>query len=222
MERGEGWQAELAEAFTDSLQLLRFVEVEPRQLLGASAPLGFPVKVTRSYARRIGKGDPNDPLLLQVLPLPDEQFAAPGFTLDPVGDSQALVVPGVLHKYAGRALFVATGACAVNCRYCFRRGFPYSEQQLARSSEEAALAYIAGDESIEEVILSGGDPLLLSDRRLGGLLDTLAGIPHLRRIRLHTRVPVVLPSRITSRFVAVVSGSRLQPVVVIHANHPAE
>lgn len=216
------WQAELAAAYTDPRQLLSWLEIELDDTFFGEIDRRFPFRVTRGFAGRMRKGDPHDPLLLQVLPRVDELVAAPGFTADPVGDRQAAVLPGLLNKYSGRVLLVSTGACAVNCRYCFRRSFPYGEQQLTRSAEASALAHIAADESIEEVILSGGDPLLLSDHRLGRLTAALAKIPHLRRIRVHSRVPVVLPSRITDRFLAALSGTRLGSVVVIHANHPNE
>lgn len=216
------WQAELSASYTEPRQLLSFLDIEPVEFWSDLAPGNFPFRVTRSFALRMRKGNPLDPLLLQVLPTAEESRVVPGFADDPVGDLQASVLPGVLHKYSGRVLLVATGACAINCRYCFRRSFPYREQQLTHSAEESALAYIAADDSIEEVILSGGDPLLLSDLRLELLIAALAKIPHLRRIRIHSRVPVVLPSRITQGFVTVLTSTRLTPVVVIHANHPNE
>ncbi len=218
----DAWKVELAEAFTDPKRLLSFLEIDPDGALADDAALNFPVRVTRSFAGRMRKGDGLDPLLRQVLPASDELLAAPGFATDPVGDRNAAARRGLLHKYTGRVLLVTTGACAVNCRYCFRRGFPYQDQQLTRSAEPTVLAYIAGDESIEEVILSGGDPLLLGDRRIGRLVASLAQIPHLSRIRIHSRVPVVLPSRITDALVTAFAGTRLDPVMVIHANHPNE
>lgn len=182
----------------------------------------FPFLVTRAYADRMAKGDPADPLLRQVLPAAEEMLAVPGYGDDPVGDGAALAAPGVLHKYRGRALLITTGACAIHCRYCFRRAFPYADAQLHKSREDAALDYLAADASIGEVILSGGDPLLLSDERLTALLCRLAEIPHLKRIRIHSRVPLVLPSRIGAGLPSVLSGTRLQAVLVIHANHAQE
>lgn len=215
------WQRELADSYTDPLRLLTFL-----RLRSATAEIdacgSFPFRVTPSFAGRMRKGDSSDPLLRQVLPSTDEFIDFPGFVADPVGDCQAARVPGVLQKYAGRALLIATGSCAINCRYCFRRNFPYNEQRLSRSAERRALQWIAGDQSLEEVILSGGDPLLLSDRRLGDLLRELAAIPQLRRIRIHSRIPVVLPLRITDDFVSALTSTRLQAVVVVHANHPNE
>lgn len=217
------WQAELAAAFKSPAQLLTYLGLEgaPEQACGDAAK-DFPFLVTRAYADRMNKGDPADPLLRQVLPAAEELLAAPGFNADPVGDSAALAAPGVLHKYRGRALLIATGACAIHCRYCFRRAFPYADAQLHKSREDAALDYLAADASIHEVILSGGDPLLLSDERLAALLDRLAAISHLCRIRLHSRIPLVLPSRITKELAALLTGTRLQAVLVIHANHAQE
>ena len=185
-------------------------------------PIAFPLRVTRSYAARMAKGDPADPLLLQVLPQAQEMLTAPGYGADPVGDRAAAAVPGLLHKYAGRVLLLATGACAIHCRYCFRREFPYGEFQLTRQRETNALAYIAADPSIEEVILSGGDPLVLGDERLESLIQALESIPHLVRLRIHSRLPVVLPSRITDGLLRILGSTRLQPVLVIHANHARE
>jgi EF-P beta-lysylation protein EpmB len=167
------------------------------------------------------KGDPRDPLLRQVLPLGEELVAAPGFVADPLAELAALPARGLLHKYEGRVLLIATGACAVNCRYCFRRHFPYAEEAAGEGFEEA-LAYVAGDPSIEEVILSGGDPLLLPDRTLSGLAESLAAIPHVARLRVHSRTPVVLPERVDAGLLAWLAGTRLAPVLVIHANHARE
>lgn len=216
------WQAELADSYTDPSELLRFLGLDPRDFPAPHRGAGFPFRVTRSYAARMGKGDPADPLLRQVLPLEAELAERAGFVADPVGDLAANLAPGVLRKYRGRALLVATGACAIHCRYCFRREFPYDANPLGRRLEGEALDFIAGDESLGEVILSGGDPLVLGDERLAGLVAGLTAIPHVRRLRVHSRLPVVLPTRITGELVRVLAGSRLKPVLVIHANHPAE
>jgi EF-P beta-lysylation protein EpmB len=187
----------------------------------AQAAAGFPLRVPASFVRRMRPRDPRDPLLLQVLPLGREQQTVPGFGGDPLGEAQARRAPSLLQKYAGRALLVATGACAVHCRYCFRRDFDYGED----ASLEAAIAAIAGDPSIEEVILSGGDPLVLSDRRLGSLIREARGIAHVRRLRIHTRTPIVLPSRVDDGLIAALGegDARRAPLaLVLHANHPAE
>lgn len=183
----------------------------------------FPLRVPRSYLARMRHGDPDDPLLRQVLPLGAELDVSPGYVPDPVGDMQSLAGPGLLHKYHGRALLVTTGACAIHCRYCFRREFPYAEQHAGRQSFAAALDVIRNDSSITEVLLSGGDPLTLGDRRLAALLAEIGDIAHVQRVRVHTRLPVVLPERIDAGFVAAwTSVRRLQRVMVIHANHAQE
>jgi EF-P beta-lysylation protein EpmB len=170
----------------------------------------------------MGKGDPNDPLLRQVLPLAAELESNPDFRADPVGDRAALAAPGVLHKYHGRVLLLVTGACAVHCRYCFRREFSYAESRASADEWRPALNYLANDASLREVILSGGDPLSLSDRRLGALLMALDRIPHLERLRVHSRQPIVLPERVDDGLLEVLNRTRLRRVLVIHANHPQE
>ncbi|MGI2323537.1 MULTISPECIES: EF-P beta-lysylation protein EpmB [unclassified Methylococcus] len=216
----EQWQAELAEGFGCVQDLLDFLGIAAP--FSAEAAGKFPFRVPRAYARKMRPGDPYDPLLRQVLPLAQELASPEGFVGDPVGDRPALKVPGLLHKYQGRALLITTGACAVHCRYCFRREFPYGEGQFTRQREKAALDYIVRDPGLTEIILSGGDPLLLSDDRLARLTEQLTAIPHLRRLRVHSRVPLVLPSRIDERLLEILAGHRLKTVVVIHANHPRE
>jgi EF-P beta-lysylation protein EpmB len=167
-------------------------------------------------------GDPRDPLLRQVLPLGEELEARPGYVTDPVGDLAALRAPGVLNKYAGRTLLIATGACAIHCRYCFRREFPYENQRAADAGWSRAVEEIRRDSGCREVILSGGDPLVLGERRLSALTAALAGIPQLERLRLHTRLPVVLPSRVDDALLGWLQGVRQPVVLVLHANHPRE
>jgi EF-P beta-lysylation protein EpmB len=182
----------------------------------------FPLRVPRGFVARMRPGDPHDPLLRQVLPLGDECLTQEGFGPDPVGDSVAMVAPGVLHKYEGRVLLTATGACAVHCRYCFRRHFSYSEANACADHWRGALTYIAGDTTITEVILSGGDPLTLSDRRLAEFTEKLAAIPHVQRLRMHTRLPIVLPERVNDELIGWLGGTRLKTIVVVHANHANE
>jgi EF-P beta-lysylation protein EpmB len=217
------WQQHLADAIREPAELLAALDL-PSHLLPQpeGATLSFPLRVPRGYVALMERGNPNDPLLRQVLPLDAENAAASGFVTDPVGDLAARALPGVLHKYHGRALLIVTGACGVHCRYCFRRHYPYVDSGLTREREHAALAYLREDTSITEVILSGGDPLTLTDTRLAKFVAQLADIPRLQRLRIHTRLPVVLPERITAEFVDWLSGSRLKPVMVIHANHPRE
>lgn len=217
------WQQELAEAVRDPAELLQLLDLDPALLPAArKAAAQFPLRVPRSFVARMQRGDPNDPLLRQVLPLAAELEPMPGYLSDPVGDLQAMQPGGILHKYHGRVLLVATGACAIHCRYCFRRHFPYAEANAAAGHWTAALDYIRSRPEISEAILSGGDPLVLNDRRLAELAQALAEIPHLRRLRLHSRLPIVLPSRIDASLLDWLSGTRLTPVLVMHANHPRE
>ncbi len=218
----EPWQRELAEAVSDPLELLRLLDLDPRQLPHAElAGAQFPLRVPRYFVGLMRRGDPNDPLLAQVLPSIAEQCAVPGFVIDPVGDLAACRDGGILQKYRGRALMVTTGACAVHCRYCFRRHFPYSEQSVLRQWE-TAFDVLRGLDDCRELILSGGDPLSLSDGRLQDLIGAAEAITQLRRIRIHTRLPVVLPRRVTQQLCTILTRGRLQPIVVIHANHPRE
>ncbi|HEX5513534.1 MAG TPA: EF-P beta-lysylation protein EpmB [Gammaproteobacteria bacterium] len=217
------WQQELAEAVRDPAELLQLLDLDAGLLPAArKAAAQFPLRVPRGFVARMQRGDPNDPLLRQVLPLAAELEPAPGYLSDPVGDLQAMQPGGILHKYHGRVLLVATGACAIHCRYCFRRHFPYAEANAAADHWTAALDYIRSRPEISEVILSGGDPLVLNDRRLAELARALAEIPHLRRLRLHSRLPIVLPSRIDASLLDWFTGTRLTPVLVMHANHPRE
>ncbi|MFO7304859.1 MAG: EF-P beta-lysylation protein EpmB [Gammaproteobacteria bacterium] len=217
------WQQELANAISDPRELCEVLDLDPSLIAPAlESARGFPLKVPRRFVAKMRKGDPKDPLLLQVLPVSAEMAFVPGFELDPVGDLQSRAGAGVLHKYHGRALAIATGACAIHCRYCFRRHFPYDEESALRSGWSRAIAALQADATLSEVILSGGDPLSLSDRRLRELTDKLACIPHIRRLRIHTRYPVVLPARIDEELLNWLQSLPIQRVIVIHANHPRE
>jgi len=216
------WQQELTEAFTDVETLCRHLQIDPTTLPLLSSFKAFPLRVPRGFAARMQPGNPRDPLLTQVLPLQNELRDYPGYSFDPVGDLHAVATPGVIHKYQGRVLLIATGACAVHCRYCFRRNFPYNDLQLSSQKLQQAMDYISARPEISEVILSGGDPLLLNDDKLGQLLRQLGGIAHLKRIRIHSRVPVVLPSRITRLLLTNLVNTGKQIVLVIHANHRNE
>lgn len=217
------WQRMLAEAVRDPRLLLDEMGLDHGLLPAARSASGlFPLRAPWPYIRRMRYGDPNDPLLRQVLPLDAEHHDPPGYDSDPVGDGDALQSGGVIHKYHGRALLVATGACAINCRYCFRRHFPYTEVNASTGDWSQALSYLAAETSITEVILSGGDPLTLTDRRLAALNDGLKQLDHIKRLRVHSRLPVVLPQRIDDHLIDWLTGSRLQPILVIHANHPNE
>lgn len=218
-----GWQAELAEAIRDPAELLRRLDL-PRNLLDEALQPAeqFRLLVPRNYFERIEPGNPRDPLLLQVLPCREETFDVPGFTDDSLNEGEFRPVPGLLKKYRGRVLLVVTGVCAIHCRYCFRRNYPYGNEPRREEEWQPALRTIAADESIEEVLLSGGDPLTLSDRRLHVLYRALDAIGHVRRLRVHTRLPIVLPSRITDGLISMLRSTRATPIFVVHANHPRE
>jgi EF-P beta-lysylation protein EpmB len=210
-------------AVRDPIELCRRLELPPSYWRGAElAAQAFPVFAPLEFISRMRKGDPADPLLRQVLPLGEELRPAANFVPDPVEDQRFQIAPGLLQKYEGRALMIVSGACAVHCRYCFRRHFPYGEAPPSAEVWDATIARLADDPSVEEIILSGGDPLTLVDSALAGLAHQLASIRHLRRLRIHTRLPIVIPQRVTSELLDWLHGTRLTPMVVVHANHPAE
>ncbi len=222
VDRARDWKHLLREAFGDVDALLAFLRLS-RGDVALADDTPFPLRVPRGFAARMRQGDAADPLLLQVLPVASEtQAAPPGWLLDPVGDLKRTRGPGLIHKYRGRVLLVATGSCAVHCRYCFRRHFPYAEELAARDHWHAAVAAIAADPSISEVILSGGDPLSLATPKLRELTDALAAIKHIKRLRIHTRWPIVLPQRVDSELVAWLRELPWPVVVVVHANHARE
>ncbi|CAN7297498.1 EF-P beta-lysylation protein EpmB [Pseudoxanthomonas sp. LjRoot168] len=217
------WQQAWRDAVRDPRELLALLGLESlADRVSDQAASQFALRVPRGFVARMRAGDPHDPLLRQVLPLDDEMRPASGYGLDAVGDGAARTGNGVIQKYRGRALLVATGSCAINCRYCFRRHFPYAEETAARDGWREAVDVIRRDDSIEEVLLSGGDPLSLSDAKLAELTDALAGIPHLRRLRLHSRLPVVLPERIDEGLLAWLGRLPWPVTLVIHANHANE
>jgi EF-P beta-lysylation protein EpmB len=215
------WQRILAEGFASSRALLNYLEL-PEASGSSAAEQVFKTRVPRGFADCMKKGDPNDPLLRQVLAVPDEVVSVPGFVTDPLDEAAYNSKPGLIHKYAGRVLLTVTGACAINCRYCFRRHFPYAENNPGRAGWADALDYIKADTSIHEVILSGGDPLLAPDATLQFLIQALEAIPHVDTLRIHTRLPVVLPERVDASLCTLLANSRFQCVVVLHANHAAE
>jgi EF-P beta-lysylation protein EpmB len=216
------WRELWREAITDAGELLAAVGLAGRPDLLPPDDAGFALRVPRGFVARMRQGDPDDPLLLQVLPRRAEHDTAEGFTVDAVGDMAARAGHGLLHKYDGRALLIASGSCAVNCRYCFRRHFPYAEDIAAAAQWREALAHVKADTSIREIILSGGDPLALATHKLAELTRGLADLPHVIRLRIHTRLPVVLPERVDDEFTAWLAGLPLQKVVVLHANHANE
>lgn len=221
--RVPAWQRALAQAITDPAELLSLLNLDAALLPAAQAAVKlFPLRVPRGFVARMQSGNVADPLLRQVLPLDLELQNIPGFIDDPVGDLASRVAPGVLHKYEGRALLISTGACGVHCRYCFRRHFPYGEELASSGQWRDAVAAIKADASIHEVILSGGDPLSLNDRRLRELTRQLEQLPHVTRLRIHSRQPIVLPERVDAELLNWLGSTRLQTVMVLHANHARE
>lgn len=221
---GRSWQQLLSESITTPHALLRRLDLDPETWL-QGADQGhrlFPIRVPEPYLSRITRGDPYDPLLRQVLPLSTEADTHSGFVSDPLQESGSMPATGLIRKYESRALLMVTGQCAINCRYCFRRHFPYEDHRLSPEDRAQALKVLADDTRINEVIFSGGDPLVANDRLLSAWAGALAEIPHIRRLRIHTRLPVVIPQRVSDSLIEWLSGSRLQSVVVIHVNHPAE
>ncbi|WP_256774719.1 MULTISPECIES: EF-P beta-lysylation protein EpmB [unclassified Stenotrophomonas] len=217
------WQQRWREAIRDPRELLRQLGLDPLELGVSDAAAGqFAVRVPQGFAARMRHGDRHDPLLRQVLPITDELKVVPGFSLDAVGDGAAKKATGVIQKYRGRALLVTTGSCAINCRYCFRRHFDYGSENAAREGWRDAVDAIALDPDIDEVILSGGDPLSLATHKLVELTQALRQIPHLRRLRIHSRLPVVLPERVDDELVQWLASLPWPLAFVIHANHANE
>ncbi|MYF49021.1 MAG: EF-P beta-lysylation protein EpmB [Gammaproteobacteria bacterium] len=215
----DAWRRELARAVTDVEELLDLVGLSTEQV-DATQETGFALRVPRPYIARMRRGDPYDPLLRQVLPTVQESQSVAGYGMDPLRESAAVVDSGLLHKYAGRVLLIAAGTCAVNCRYCFRRHFPYAEHR--QGSDFPALDAVRRDATIKEVILSGGDPLMLRDAHFATLVRRIADIDHVRRIRVHTRLPVVIPQRVTAALIDVLASLPQQVVIVLHFNHGNE
>jgi L-lysine 2,3-aminomutase len=217
------WQETLSNLLTDPQELLNILKLDAEQTnLSLAALKDFPLRIPRPYLSRIKPGNPNDPLLLQVLPKLQESMGYPGFSTDPLSENNVNPKPGLLHKYQGRALLIPTSSCAIHCRYCFRRHFPYDNNRPSKNQWQDSLQYLADNNSISEVILSGGDPLTLSDRHLDWLVTELGAIPHLRRLRIHTRLPIMIPQRITSGLCELLSRQRLDTVVILHSNHAQE
>ena len=219
----EDWQSVLRAAINDPVTLCQRLSLPPEQANAiAQACCAFPLRVPEPYLQRIQPGNPQDPLLLQVLPQTAELLEQPGFTGDPLEESAHNLAPGLVHKYRSRVLLISTSLCAVHCRYCFRREFPYQDNRNSRLDWQQALGYIRQHTELNEVILSGGDPLTLPDKQLAWLAEQIANIPHITRLRIHTRLPIVIPQRITQDLLRLLTSTRLQTVVVLHCNHPNE
>ena len=217
------WRTILQKSTRDPQALLAELGMAAgRVRMSQTATDKFPLRVPGGFLARIRPGDIHDPLLRQVLPLAEEDETTAGYSSDPLREHTSQPVPGLLHKYHGRALLIVTGACAIHCRYCFRRHFPYADSNASPEQWKLALDYLREDVSITEIILSGGDPLTVANNKLQPLLVELSALLHIKRLRIHTRVPVVLPERIDDDLISIITGTRLQPVMVIHANHHRE
>jgi len=219
----DAWQQSLKNAITSISSLCDALNLNPDTLSTTDiTPGAFPLRVPLEFIARMEKGNPNDPLLLQILPRTLESQIFPGFKKDPLQEKEKNPIPGLLHKYPHRVLLTLTGGCAINCRYCFRRHFPYEDNLPGRENWKKIFNYISDNQTIEEVILSGGDPLLLKDDLLKAFITELSFITHVQRLRIHTRLPIVIPSRITKAFVELLTTTRFNTVLVTHANHPNE
>ncbi|MCD6046489.1 MAG: L-lysine 2,3-aminomutase [Gammaproteobacteria bacterium] len=212
------WQKILAETINDLETLAKLLQVQPHELAHQS----FPLKIPKAWIKKIEKGNAQDPLLRQILPVAEEVTNIPGFELDPLKEREASPIPGLLHKYQSRVLLIMTGICGINCRYCFRRNFPYEEHRTGQQQWQKALEYIAEHPEINEVVFSGGDPLLAPDNILAKLAQKIAEIHHVKTLRIHTRLPVFIPERCDKDFFQWFTGTRLKPVMVLHINHPNE
>ncbi|MDA3139107.1 EF-P beta-lysylation protein EpmB [Vibrio metschnikovii] len=218
----QNWLQQLANGISDPEQLLTQLAIDPSPWQsGFKARALFAQRVPQSFVERMEKGNPHDPLLRQVLPLSDEFIIHPGYSTDPL-EEQNNATPGLLHKYRNRCLLIVKGGCAINCRYCFRRHFPYQDNKGNKSVWQQSLDYIAQHPQLNEVILSGGDPLMAKDHELGWLIEQIAAIPHIKRLRIHSRLPVVIPARITDELVSLCAETRLQVILVTHINHANE
>ena len=220
----QNWQSQLSDLITDPLELLEVLKLCPEQLLSGAilASEQFKLRVPRAFVGKMTVGDPLDPLLLQVLPHHLELEDYPDFVTDPLGEEQANQQPGVLHKYKSRFLLTLTGACAVHCRYCFRRHFPYQENLPKNEDWLNIKNYIESQPDINEVIFSGGDPLTLSNRKLKLWIERLESLPQIKFLRIHSRVPIVIPNRVDEELVSLLKNSRLRIILVVHSNHAAE
>ena len=217
------WKSELSQCISSVEELLRCLQLDPRQLSASQrAAEDFPLRVPRPFVECMEICNPNDPLLNQVLPVTEETEPTIGYSTDPLNETQHNTVPGIVHKYGNRLLLIVSPNCAINCRYCFRRHFPYQENRQSKQQWQQALDYIRLHQEINEVIFSGGDPLAANDNFLGLLTEQIADIPHIKRLRIHTRLPVVIPSRVDEGFLGWATGTRLVPIVVLHINHPNE
>jgi len=217
------WKQELSNAIESVHQLLHILELDPAKLnLSEAAIRQFPLRVPLPFVEKMKKGDPNDPLLLQILPVTQEEQLDPDYQLDPLEELKSNPVSGLIHKYTNRVLMIGAQTCAVNCRYCFRRHFPYQENRISSQQLDKIIKYIENHPEVDEVILSGGDPLVNNDAQLSKIINRLNNIPHIKRLRVHTRLPVVIPSRVNDQMLSWITESRCPVTFVFHVNHPNE
>ena len=222
--KAQNWQSQMSDLITSPEELLKELQLSPEDLLSGAilASQQFKLRVPRAFVGKMKLGDALDPLLLQVLPHHLELEEHAGFVTDPLGEEQANQLPGVLHKYKTRFLLTLTGACAIHCRYCFRRHFPYQENLPKNEDWLNIKTYLESQLDINEVILSGGDPLTLSNRKLALWIERLESLKQIKILRIHSRVPIVIPERIDAELISLLKNSRLRIILVIHSNHPAE
>jgi EF-P beta-lysylation protein EpmB len=217
------WQTALAKAISEPAELIRALDLDPSFVEQAQlSHQQFKLRVPLSYVQKIEKGNPNDPLLKQILPISEELKITPGYSKDPLAEQQANKVPGLLHKYPSRILLTVTSACAINCRYCFRRHFAYDDNKLSKTNIEQVLNYLTQHPEINEVIYSGGDPLIASDDYLANLSQQITAIPSIKRLRIHSRMAITLPERITAELCNWLSALPVPAILVTHCNHPNE
>ena len=215
------WSQQLAQGFTKPKQLLQFLDVEITNY-SIAADKEFATRVPLSFAEKMQKGNINCPLLKQVLPIADEMEKKDSYLLDPLQEQQANPIRGLLHKYHSRALLTLAPSCAINCRYCFRRHFPYDDNKITPDNWQSIINYLADEPSINEVIFSGGDPLMVKNSRLAKYIADLEQVASIKTLRLHSRMPVVLPARVDLELINLLAKSRFKVVLVIHCNHPNE
>jgi len=217
------WKAELSTCISSTEQLLNQLGLGIEDLSTAQqAAATFALKVPQPFVNRMAYGDPNDPLLKQVLPVAAELTSSPNYNPDPIQESQYNPVAGIVHKYRRRVLMIVSPNCAINCRYCFRRHFPYEENRQSKKQWLSALNYLKERPEINEVIYSGGDPLAANDHFLSWLTEQIESISHIKRLRIHTRLPVVIPSRVDDSLLNWLANTGLKPTVVLHINHANE
>lgn len=217
------WKSALRNTINTPQQLAQAISLSQEAYKGLMhATELFPLKIPISVLSRIQENHLDDPVLRQYLPTEKEMQEHPDYQIDPVGDLNASPLPGIIHKYQSRALIITSQVCAVHCRYCFRRHFPYQDMQLTSKHQEKIIAYLRENPALNEIILSGGDPLSLDDEKLYELIQALESVSHIKTLRIHSRLPIVIPSRVTDRLLDILKNSRFKTVMVLHCNHANE